>query len=336
MQNPDPDAGIPSAYCICSSLSSTITAPLLTIPRASLTIFSQSCEYTHFPTLTATPTALLPPPTTISSACKVCTPYALWEDNCSSLPDCQPQVAVATLTVGSAPLHVGTLTGTALRSSATIDNIIYANGDQHLEEGSLVVKTPASGYNTSALRDAMIDSISYSMEYSANGSDCFDVSYMEVGRFASPDLSPPPSGNLLPSSSSLSPDNTTTHLVTPRDRPHPQWSKLNMCNGAYFHQAAYYTPWWRSAPQPGPSDSLTALFSFHVSHEESFLCEFLHLLVDVLMVVAPEFASAELHMQSGIDVVCDESRRGDGGVGRVNGKDGEGDRQGGEGGREGG
>ncbi|KAE9370236.1 hypothetical protein N431DRAFT_411379 [Stipitochalara longipes BDJ] len=275
LEEPDPQGGIEEPYCLCTSGSSTETAPLITI--ASPTIYSQSCEYSTWPGTTTSISTDLPPPTTNTKACMVCTAYAMNEDNCNTIPNCTPQIAVATLTVGSAPVHVGTLTGAPLFTSTTtstqcsetgevdIGGIQYVDSDESLNTGSLVVKVPTSGYNATSLRDAMIGTIALSVQTSATGSNCFNVSY-EAEQLK---------------------------------RQH-----MTMCNGAYFHTANYYDPDWRTAPQPGPSDFINALLSFEVSNSDQFLCEFLDMLVDGLTLFAPEFAVEDVELEEGIDTLC--------------------------------
>ncbi|KAE8441020.1 hypothetical protein EG329_006084 [Mollisiaceae sp. DMI_Dod_QoI] len=323
---PEPEQGIEEPFCVCTSGQSTETAPLLTI--ASPTIYSQSCEYSTWPGATTSIPTDLPPPTTNTKACMVCTPYAINEDNCNTIPNCMPQIAVATLTVGSAPVHVGTLTGAALYTSvsnaleslcppvtqtttstqcsetgeADIGGIQYIDIDESLNTGSLVVKVPTSGYNITSIRDAMIASISLSIQTSATGSNCFNVTYTveelkrRDGLMGLVDEALRVSRNLLGSR-----DHEYLNL---RDRPYPTTKHMTMCNGAYFHTANYYDPFWRTAPQPGPTDFMNALFTFEASNSDQFLCEFLDMLVDGLTVLAPDFAVEDVELEEGIDALC--------------------------------
>jgi len=77
-----------------------------------------------------------------------------------------------------------------------------------------------------------------------------------------------------------------------------------MCNGAYFHTTNYYDPFWRTAPQPGPTDFINALFTFDASNSDQFLCEFIDKLADGLTVLAPEFAVEDVELEEGIDTLC--------------------------------
>ncbi|PMD61158.1 uncharacterized protein K444DRAFT_477473, partial [Hyaloscypha bicolor E] len=228
----------------------------------------------------------LPPPSTNSKACMVCTPYAINEDNCNTIPNCSPQIAVATVTVGSAPVHVGTLTGVALYTAAEIGGVPYVDPGESLDSGSLIVKVPTSGYNLTSLRDAMIASIALSIQTSATGKNCFNVTY-EVEELKRRDGLLGWVDEALRTSRRLL--GFRDHLA-PRDRPYLSTEHMTMCNGAYFHTTNYYDPFWRTAPQPGPTDFINALFTFEASNSDQFLCEFIDMLVDGLTALAPEFA----------------------------------------------
>jgi hypothetical protein len=261
----------------------------------------------------------------------VCTPYTQFEDNCNNIPNCNPEIAVATITMGSAPVHVGTLTGVALYTAVSealellcpsvtqtttstqctatgqipIGNIPYVSPDHSLEYGSLVVQVPTSGYNIISLRNAMIASISLSIQASATGSNCFKQTYevMELkrrdGLLGWIDNVPRYSPSLLGLSDHghlNSRDNDgklSTHDET-----------ITLCNAAYFHSADYSDPFWRLAAEPGPSDFIEALFTFNFSNSGNFFCEFLDMLSDALTLVAPEYAVADVEAEEAIDSLC--------------------------------
>jgi hypothetical protein len=256
----------------------------------------------------------------------VCTPYAINEDNCNTIPNCSPQIAVATVTVGSAPVHVGTLTGVALYTAvsnaleslcppvtqtttstqcsetgqAEIGGVPYVDPGESLDSGSLIVKVPTSGYNLTSLRDAMIASIALSIQTSATGKNCFNVTY-EVEELKRRDGLLGWVDEALRTSRRLL--GFRDHLA-PRDRPYLSTEHMTMCNGAYFHTTNYYDPFWRTAPQPGPTDFINALFTFEASNNDQFLCEFIDMLVDGLTVLAPEFAVEDVELEEGIDTLC--------------------------------
>jgi hypothetical protein len=256
----------------------------------------------------------------------VCTPYAIYEDNCNTIPNCSLQIAVATVTVGSAPVRVGTLMGVALYTSvsnaleslcppvtqttsstqcsetgqAEIGGIPYVDSGESLETGSLIVKVPTSGYNLTSLRDAMIASIALSIQTSATGKNCFSVTYnveelkRRDGLLGWVDEGLSMSRRLLGFQDQL----------TPRDHPHLTTEEMAMCNGAYFHTTNYYDPFWRTAPQPGPTDFINALFSFEASNNDQLLYEFIDMLVDGLAVLAPELVVEDVELEEGIDTLC--------------------------------
>ncbi|KUJ10847.1 uncharacterized protein LY89DRAFT_543365, partial [Mollisia scopiformis] len=226
----------------------------------------------------------LAPATTNTNACMVCTPYAVNEDNCNTIANCVPQYAVATVTVGSAPVHVGALTGTALYTAVGVE---YVDVDNSLNSGALIINVPTSSYNITSLRDAMIASISLSIQTSATGSNCFNVSY-GVEQFKPRDGMLGWSDQMLKVPRNLLGLESHDALI-PRDHPFQTEQHMIMCNAAYFHTANYYDPWWRTAPQPGPTDFMNAVFTFQASNSDNFLCEFLDMLVDGLTMLAPEF-----------------------------------------------
>jgi len=102
---------IKEAFCSCSGSSYSLTS----IPGTPVAE-SNSCAYkslpgTHISGLSGDPA------TPNSALCQVCTPYAANGADCTTIPNCQPQKAQATVQAGSSPLHVGTLTSTALYTS---------------------------------------------------------------------------------------------------------------------------------------------------------------------------------------------------------------------------
>jgi hypothetical protein len=258
-------------------------------------------------------------PTTNTKACMICTRNTIDEGNCKPIPDCIPQIAVATVTVGSAPVHVGTLTGTALYTSvsvaleslcppvtqttsstqcsetgqAEIGGVQYVDSDESLETGSLIIKVPTSGYNITSMRDAMIASIALSIQTSATGKNCFNISYTveKLNRRNSI------MGYVDDARSFFG-------LMEERDRPSPGRESMGMCNSAYSHTASYYNPFWTLAPKPGPSDFMNALFTFQASNSDQFICEFLDMLTEGLSVLAPEFAVEDVELEEGIDALC--------------------------------
>lgn len=323
MQDPEPSEGENSAVCVCEDSKTTISAPLLSIPSSELTIYSQSCEYSTWPDSTTTMMNALGRPTTNTRLCQVCTPYAINEDSCQTIPGCIPQVAVASVTVGSKPVHVGTLTGGDLYTSVSdalvslcptpsqtesatqcdetgsisIGGIEYVDC---LQTGSLVVEVPTSGYNDSQILTAMIKSIATSIENSAtstSGNNCFTAHYIveEMKRSL---------GFWDLYSSAMDRFGLSARDLQGRDHPYPEREEKTMCNAAWFHTANYYNPFWRTATDPGPTNFINAEVSFHTSNSDDFLCSCLDALVDGLALVAPEFIVADVELEEGINAIC--------------------------------
>lgn len=185
----DPDESVALAYCVCSmSITSIITAFLL---RNSAGIWqssgTNSCPYLAWPViLTASLTIDLGPVTTITPACQICSLMVINENACISIFNCTPEVAVATVSVGSMLVHVGTLIGTALYSSvslvfaiicpsvtqttamtecsgsARIGGVAYVADESLYQDGELVVNVGLSAYNATSMRNAMINSLAAS------------------------------------------------------------------------------------------------------------------------------------------------------------------------------
>jgi flagellar motor component MotA len=58
-----------------------------------------------------------------------------------------------------------------------IRGVPYVDPGELLDSGSLIAKVPTSWYNLTSLRDAMIASIALSIQTSATGKNCFNVTY---------------------------------------------------------------------------------------------------------------------------------------------------------------
>jgi len=294
-----PGNGVTSAFCVCSQGQSTIIAA---IPRNSAGIAepsgTNSCPYTAWPgTATINPTTTLGPATTNMAACQVCWPVVVNEDSCTSIPGCTPQGAVATVSVGSTPVNVGTLTGTALYTSissalesicpsvtqttsltecsgsATVPNIAYASGDDLATDGELLVNAGLSGYNTTQIRNALIISLATSAQQAATGSNC----YVPEGSAGVGDPAPNP--------------------------------KDTFCNSAWFYEADYFNPWWRQAANPGPTDFIHATIEFHTVPQTilQFVCDFIDIAIDALALVEPEFIVEDAELEEGINLICQDN-----------------------------
>jgi hypothetical protein len=298
-QGADPDEGVTSAYCVCSQGPSTATAPL---PRNAagdaIPSGTNSCPYTAWPgTAAITPTTTLGPASTNIMACQVCSPVVVNEDACTSIPNCTPQFPVATVSIGSAPVNVGTLTGAALSASvssaldaicpsvtqttaitqcsgsATIADIAYASGDDLAIDGELQIIADLSGYNDTNLRLALINSLAASAQQAATGSNCYV-----------------PEGSAGLGNAAISPTDS-------------------FCNSAWFYEADFYNPWWREAVAPGPTDFIHVTIEFHTAPVDflTFLCDFADLAIDALAAIEPEFAIEDLELEDGINFICQDA-----------------------------
>ncbi|PMD60766.1 uncharacterized protein K444DRAFT_528042, partial [Hyaloscypha bicolor E] len=226
------------------------------------------------------PTTTLGPASTNIAACQVCVPVVVNEDSCTPIPNCTPQGAVATVSIGSSPVNVGTLTGTALYTSttaltqcsgsATVPNIAYASGDDLATDGELLVTADISGYNTTQLRDALIVSLATSAQQAATGSNC----YVPEG---------------------------SAGVGSPAPNP-----KDTFCNSAWFYEANYFNPWWRQAAYPGPTDFIHATIEFHTAPQSilQFVCDFIDIAIDALALVEPEFIVEDAELEEGINLIC--------------------------------
>ncbi|EXJ53791.1 uncharacterized protein A1O5_13040 [Cladophialophora psammophila CBS 110553] len=173
----DPDQGITQAFCLYDS-----TATLSPLSVASTGHQTDSCAYTTIPA-TAKET-ITTAASTYTKNCQGCTQVRFNALSCTSVPKCAPISAEVTVQAGSSPVHVGTLTGTALYTSVssaleklcplvtqtksptvcetgsvTVPNIEYVSDDSLDRNGELVIKVAAGSYNSTALRDAMISSL---------------------------------------------------------------------------------------------------------------------------------------------------------------------------------
>lgn len=311
MQDEEPSEGIDSAYCVCVQGTQTTTAAFLTLPSA--TIYTASCDYSTMPGASAvvTPTNALGPATTNTAICQICSPYAVNGADCTTIPSCTPQAAAATVQAGTSPVHVGTLTGSALYTSVssaleslcppvtgttvqscvetdqvTIRGIDYVEEDELQRDGEFIVKVASSSYNYTSLRDAMIDSAATTAQYSAAGNNCYNSSYVQIeGR-----------------KRDLETDVPLMERAGGGDDP----IKLDMyvCNAGAFAGVQYFDPYWRDQPTPGASDYLNAEFSFQVGPGGQFMCDFIEALTDALAVVQPEFAVEDVELGEGLQAIC--------------------------------
>ncbi|KAL9071734.1 MAG: hypothetical protein Q9161_003998 [Pseudevernia consocians] len=314
MQDQDPSEGIDSAYCVCVQGTTTASAALLTLPTT--VIATASCDYSTMPggAAVVSPTNALGPATTNTAVCQVCTPYAVNGADCTTIPNCQPQAAAATVQAGTSPVHVGTLTGSALYTSVssaleslcppvtgtsvqscsetdqvTIGGIEYVEEDELQRDGEFIVKVATSSYNQTSLRDAMINSAALTAQYSAAGKNCYNMSYVQFD------------GKKRDLESSFS----LVERLGGGDEPITL--DMHVCNAGAYAGVQYFDPYWRDQQTPGASDYLDVTYSFQVGPGGQFLCDFIELLTDALAVVEPEFAVEDVELGEELQAICQEA-----------------------------
>ena len=311
MQDEDPGMGINSAYCVCTSGGTTTTAKLLSnVPSTAMV--TASCDYPTFPGAAAVVSVTngLGPATTNTALCQICTPYAINGDDCTTINGCTPQAAAATVTAGTSPVHVGTLTGSALYTtissaleslcppatgttqvqcvqtdSVTVGGIDYFmtsdNPDDTLgRDGELTIKA-IGNYNVTSLRDAMINSAASSIQYSAMNKNCYNQKYTQWdGKKAKRDP-----------------------LGAPME---PISEDVTLCNAGGYTEVQYWDKWWKYQAEPGATDALVVELSFQIGPQGDYLCDFIEALSDVLAVIEPEFAIEDVELGEALTAVCQE------------------------------
>jgi hypothetical protein len=313
MQNEDPDQGINSAHCICEGT----TLPLLTTTH--ITAATQSCEYSSIPTTgIITTKAHLGTATTNTKICQVCTPVVNNEDECSIMKNCVVMTGAATVVAGTSPVHVGTVTGSALytgvskaletlcpsvtkagemtscdeESTAKIKDVPYVDSGFLSTGGEIDVKVASGSYNLTSLRDAMIKSAALTAMHAAE-KKCYTADYETEAMKKRDDESW--WSKLLPA------------VVKRGDRMEPtRVDDVTWCNTIQYVSVNYYDPWWREV-NAGATDHIDVNLSFKTDGDGAFACELLEGLADGLIAVAPEFAVGELELGEAIDIACEKA-----------------------------
>ena len=307
----------PEAQCVCDGTSNL---PLTTLSTQLAP--ESSCAWSTIPGATsATGSAPLGPPTTDTQACQVCTRDTVNEDDCTSIPNCLKEIAQATVHAGSSPVHVGTLTSTALSSaissaldqicpsvtgtaattcqtsSVDIEHIDYKDFEGVINHsGSLSVQVQYSSYNDSGIRKAMIDSAALTAMNGATGKNCYqDTPIME-----------PTKRSLFTRAFFYVPESLIPKTLLPRlgEGP-PVEEHVTWCNTVSFAGVEYYGEYARLAQTLGTTDELDAEWTFHEDSGDAFDCEFLGELVDGLAVLAPEFVVEDVALGEEIQATCE-------------------------------
>lgn len=312
---PEPPA-INKAGCSCG----TGFYPLTPIPGTQVPE-SQSCAYKTLPGTASTTDDSLPPASTNNDLCQICTQVNANEDNCSTMTSCMPKKAQATVQAGRSPVHVGTLTGSALSTSISsaisklcptpskqgaattcstdtvkIGHIDYVEDGMLAQDGTLDVKVDASWYNETGLRKAMIDSAALTaMLATQTPKNCYTSKY-DIESWGKRKRTP-----LALAHRFLGMDI--------RDHPHP--IPINdgptWCNTVGFAGVQYYNQFWRLQQTAGATDWIDASWSFHAGPGGDFACDFLGDLTDALIVVQPEFAVGDVELGEAIRVGCEKA-----------------------------
>ena len=278
----------------------------------SAIICTASSDYSTIPgaTTVVTPTNALGPAATNPAICQVCTPYAANRVDCTTIPNCTPQADAAIVEVGTSPVHVGTLTGSALYTSVssaleslcppvtgttaqscvetdqvTLGGIDYVLEDELQRDGKFIVKVATSSYNYTSLRDAMINSAATKAQYSAAGKNCYNMRYTVVeGKKQDLELNFP--------------------LVERAVGIESLQSDMYVCNSGAFAGVQYFNTFWWDQPTLGASDYLNAEFSFQVGSGRQFMCDFVGVLTDALALVQPEFAVEDVELGEELQAIC--------------------------------
>ncbi|KAH6669983.1 hypothetical protein B0J14DRAFT_452576, partial [Halenospora varia] len=227
------------------------------------------------------PITTLGPIVTNIRLCQACTPVVVNEDTCTILPNCIPQAAQVKVQAGSSPVHVGTLTGSALYTSmsSAMEKLCPPAGNGYLKHGELLVTIEASQYNETSLRNAMIQATALAIQNSASGKNCYDMKY---------DAEIIEKRGLTAWARDL-----FGFQMRTRDHATIEHRTMRVCNGAGFAGTSYYGPYWRQAVEPGATNYLAAHLAFHVVGGD-FICEIAQELIDALAIIAPEFTVGEI------------------------------------------
>ncbi len=278
---------------------------------------ASSCAYTTLPGTSAdvSITNGLGPVTTDMADILAGSRYAINGGDMTSVPGCFPQQVKATVQAGSSPVHVGTLTGTALYTSissalesicpsvtqttsattcetgtVTIKHIDYVDPvDGTLAQGELDVQVRSSSYNVISLRDAMTQAAALTAQNSPNCSNCCDATYVVLGkrkRWGSAPLSSLPRRWLSLGDSELGAPGITDaenglsrrNMIMPENTP----EKMQLCNAAGFAGVQYYSPFWRTAENPGSTDWIDAEWEFKVGMDGLLQFDFIAGLIEAL------------------------------------------------------
>ncbi|EXJ60018.1 hypothetical protein A1O7_04166 [Cladophialophora yegresii CBS 114405] len=308
----DPDQGITQAFCLCDR---TATLSPLSVPLTGHQ--TDSCAYATIPATGKETVVTFA--STYTKNCQGCTQVGFNAPTCTSVLKCTPTSAEVTVQAGSSPLHVGTLTGTALYTSVSsaleklcptvtqtksstacetgsviVRDIDYVNAGSLDTNGELVIKVAASSYNSTTLRDAMIRSAALTAQKgSEQQSSCSNQTYTTIFK-----------RGVLPPPSRIHGRRSSLFAGYARDRPEPVVAKGVFCNTAAFAGVGYFSAEWRKAQNPGAEAYIDATWEFQAEPGGDFLCDFIEDLELGLAVVAPEFAAGDVALAPEVQAFC--------------------------------
>ena len=237
------------------------------------------------------------------------------------MTSCVKEIAQATVQAGSSPVHVGTLTSSALSSaissaidqacpsvtgtSATacqtdgvdIDHIDYKDSEGVINHfGTVNVKVQSSSYNESSIRKAMIDSAAATAMTGAAGKNCYqDSPTVEVLR-----------RSVFARALSYLPASVVPNaLRRATGSGGPAIEHVTWCNTVSFAGIQYFGEYARLASALAPTDYLDVGWTFHEDSGGEFDCEFIGVLIDSLAVIAPEFTIEDVALGEEIEASCE-------------------------------
>lgn len=82
---------------------------------------------------------------------------------------------------------------------------------------------------------------------------------------------------------------------------------ITLCNSGWFASVLYFSPYWKVAQNPGPSDFIDAAWEFEVGPGGDFGCEFLADLTEELIAIEPEFAVGDIELAEEIRAFCTQA-----------------------------
>ena len=231
-----------------------------------------------------------------------------------SVPKCTPGAEV-TVQAGSSPVHIGTLTGTALYTSVSSaleklrPSVTQTKSPTACETGSVVVhdiEYVKRGQPRHRRRTGHQSSGEFvQLDHPAGLNDqicCLDRAegLRTAKPLLQPDLHNSHEARRTPSVASIRRNKQFFAL----DCLEPVQGKGVFCNTAAFAGVGYFSAGWRKAQNPGAEAYIDATWEFQAASGGDFLCDFIEDLEIGLAVVAPEFAAGDLPSMPEVQAFC--------------------------------